>query len=118
MIHVASATEDCPAWRQAAGTAELPSADTLHVDTFAMAIQAAAAGLGVALGRGAPMERDRRDGTLVGVDPAVAAATSRWLISAEGVDDRQEADRFRTRMRAEASRFAAEQKARYPLGRA
>ncbi|RUP20933.1 hypothetical protein [Methylobacterium sp.] len=81
-----------------------------------MALQAA--GLGVALGRGAPMERDMRDGTLVGVGPAVAAATSRGLISAEGVDDRQEADRFRTRMRAEASRFAAEQKARYPLGRA
>lgn len=117
-IHVTSATEDWQAWSDASGAAELASADTLHVDTFAMALQAAAAGLGIALGRGALMDRELREGTLVGVGAAIPAATSHWLVSAEGDDDRQEPDLFRTWLLAEARRFAAEQKRRFPTGAA
>lgn len=117
-IHVTSATEDWQAWGDATGTDERSSADTLHVDTFALSLRAAGAGLGIALGRGALMDRELRDGTLVGVGHAVPAATSHWLVSAAGDDDRQEPEQFRVWLLAEASRFAAEQRERFPPGSA
>lgn len=115
LIHVTSTTEDWQAWFDATGTVEIPSGDTLHVDTFGLALEAAAMGLGVALGRRSLMDREFRDRTLVAVGRAVPASTSHWLVGSGRGDDHQDLGHFRDWLLAQANRFAAEQKDGFPL---
>ncbi|MGY2048744.1 LysR substrate-binding domain-containing protein [Methylobacterium sp. JK268] len=116
LIHVTSITEDWQAWFDATGEAEPPSGDSLHVDTFGLSLEAAAAGLGIALGRRSLMDREVRDRTLVAVGPARPAATSHWLVSPEKGDEHRDLADFRDWLLAEAERFAADQRERFPFG--
>ncbi|MGO4326523.1 LysR substrate-binding domain-containing protein [Cupriavidus sp. 2TAF22] len=85
LIHVEPASEDWPAWLDSTGMAHVTPAGHLRLDTFGLALEAAAAGLGVALGRRPLVDRDLAAGTLValGAQP-LAAQTAYWLVSAEG----------------------------------
>ncbi len=115
LIHVTSTTEDWQAWFDATGALEALSGDALHVDTIGLSLEAAASGLGIALGRSSLMNREFRDHTLVAVGRAVPAATSHWLVGSERGDDHQDLGHFRDWLLAEADRFAAEQGACSPL---
>lgn len=115
LVHVTSTSEDWQAWFDATGTRDAPSGDTLHVDTFGLALEAAASGLGLALGRRSLMDREVRDRTLVAVGRVVPAATSHWLVGSERGDDHQDLGHFRDWLLAEASRFADDQRVGFPF---
>jgi DNA-binding transcriptional LysR family regulator len=89
LLQVISATEDWAAWLEAAGLAEVDLANGLSFDTVQMACEAAAAGLGVAIGRRPLIDDDLTSGRLVeAAAPAVAATTGYWLIEARESDAR------------------------------
>ncbi|WP_059411741.1 LysR substrate-binding domain-containing protein [Cupriavidus basilensis] len=85
LIHVDTAGEDWPAWLAATGMPDAAPAGNLRFDTIQLALEAAAAGLGVALGRRPLVDRELAAGTLVTLGaPPLAARTAYWLVSAEG----------------------------------
>jgi LysR family glycine cleavage system transcriptional activator len=94
LLQVASVTEDWATWLEAAGlTVDLASGITF--DTVHMAMDAAIAGLGVAIGRRPLVDADLADGRLVeAAGPAVAATTAHWLISAAEAESRAEVATF------------------------
>ena len=107
IIHVTSLSEDWQAWFDATGTEAAPLIGTLRVDTIQLSLEAAAAGLGVGLGRTALMDRERRNGTLVEVGPTVRAATTYWLVSTDRADTEPDLASFRDWVLAQADAFAA-----------
>lgn len=89
LLQVISATEDWAAWLEAAGLAEIDLTGGLSFDTMQMACEAAAAGLGVAIGRRPLIEDDLASGRLVeAAAPAMAATTGYWLVEARESDAR------------------------------
>ncbi|MEA1830957.1 LysR substrate-binding domain-containing protein [Methylobacterium durans] len=106
-LHVTSLSEDWQAWLEAIGKSDVPSLGTMHFDTIQLSLEAAAAGLGVALGRRFLMVRELQDGVLVEVGQAVPAATTYWLVSSEMTDHEQDLRSFRDWLLAEAAAFAA-----------
>lgn len=99
LIHVDPAGEDWQAWFD--GTKQ-PAPDGgamaggLHVDTIELAFQAAAQGLGVALGRRPLVDPDLDAGALVALDlPPLQAQTAYWLVSSDAVQRRTELLAFR-----------------------
>ncbi|SMF55735.1 DNA-binding transcriptional regulator, LysR family [Tistlia consotensis] len=90
LLQVVSATEDWAAWLDAAGLAEIDLSSGLSFDTVQMACEAAAAGLGVAIGRRPLIDADLASGRLVEAAPALAATTGYWLIEAREADARAE----------------------------
>ncbi|TDV39374.1 DNA-binding transcriptional LysR family regulator [Paraburkholderia caballeronis] len=99
LIHVDSASEDWPAWLDAAGPAAadgIVTAGGLRFDTIQLAFEAAAMGLGVAIGRRPLADHDLAARVLVEAsDRVVAAQTAYWLVCAEGAEDRPDLAVFR-----------------------
>ena len=108
-LHVNSLSEDWQAWLDVSGAAELSPKGTMHFDTIQLSLEAAAAGLGVSLGRTSLMERELRDGTLVKVGRAVPAATTYWLVSSDRVEHDQDLRCFKDWLLAKAEAFASDQ---------
>ena len=108
-LHVNSLSEDWQAWLDASGAAELSPNGTMHFDTIQLSLEAAAAGLGVSLGRTALMERELRDGILVKVGKAVPAATTYWLVSSDRVEHDQDLRSYKDWLLAKAEAFASDQ---------
>lgn len=110
LIHVDLASEDWQAWLDAAGAAaphDLALAGGLRFDTIQLAFEAAAAGLGVALGRRPLVNRDLAAGTLVALGlPGIQAETAYWLVGSESVARRSELLAFRDWVVDEARAFA------------
>jgi LysR family glycine cleavage system transcriptional activator len=111
-LHVTSLSEDWQEWFDATGTADVSRVGTMHFDTIQLSLEAAAAGLGVALGRTSLMDRELRDGILVEVAQAVPAATAYWLISSDMVEHDQDLRSFRDWVLTEAEAFVSAQAAR------
>lgn len=89
LIHVIPASEDWQAWLERTGTAGVDLAAGLRVDTIQMAFEAAAAGLGIALGRRPLVDQDLASGTLVEAGlPEIEAETAYWLVGSEGAERR------------------------------
>jgi LysR family transcriptional regulator, glycine cleavage system transcriptional activator len=89
LIHVTPASEDWQAWLDEQGIEGAGAAGTLHFDAIHLAFEAAAMGLGMALGRRPLVDRDLASGTLVEVGLGeMAAESAYWLVSSEGVDRR------------------------------
>lgn len=102
LLHVTSVSEDWPAWCEATGT-PLTEAG-MRFDALTLAWEAAAAGMGVALGCRPLVDRELAAGTLVATGhPAIAAETAYWLVSAEGAERRPELRAFRRWLLAEAA---------------
>ena len=80
LIHVTTASEDWQAWLDGNGLSELLPAADLRVDTIQLAFDAAAAGLGIALGRKSLVDRDLAANGLVEAAEATPAETSYWLV--------------------------------------
>ena len=80
----------------------------LSFDAINMALDAAAAGLGVAMGRRPLADADLAAGRLVPAGwPAVASAVSYWLVCAESADARPELTAFQRWLIEQAAAFAA-----------
>lgn len=96
LIHVIPASEDWQAWLERTGTEGVDLGGGLRVDTIQMAFEAAAAGLGLALGRRPLVDQDLASGTLVEAGlPEIEAETAYWLVGAEGAERRPDLLGFR-----------------------
>ncbi|GIK98308.1 MAG: transcriptional regulator [Alphaproteobacteria bacterium] len=91
LLHVDSASEDWSRWLDRAGLDGIAGAAGLHFDTIQMAIDAAVAGLGIAIGRRPLVDRDLDEGRLVAAGaPELPAITSYWLVSHPASAERAE----------------------------
>ncbi|MGK9233158.1 LysR family transcriptional regulator [Inquilinus limosus] len=106
LIHVTPASEDWQAWLERVGIEGVDLAGGLRVDTIQMAFEAAAMGLGVALGRRPLVDRDLASGALVELGlPAIEAETAYWLVGSEGADRRPDLLGFRRWLLREVEAF-------------
>jgi LysR family glycine cleavage system transcriptional activator len=104
LIHVNTASADWQAWLDGAGYTDIDASGGLHFDTVQLALEAAAGGLGVAIGRLPLADADLAARTLVAAnDRIVAAEPAYWLVSAQGADDRLDLLAFRRWLLAEAA---------------
>jgi DNA-binding transcriptional LysR family regulator len=104
LLHVTDVTEDWAAWARLAGVDALDFGRGLRFDTIHMALEAAAQGLGVAIGRLPLIAADLAAGRLVSVlGPPRRGQTGYWLIAGRGSLARPEAAAFRTWIHAELS---------------
>ena len=95
LIHVASATEDWAAWLDQAGVKGIDLTRGLFFDTVHMAMDAAAAGLGVAIGRLPLVQQDLTAGRILqAAEVTVTGTTGYWLIEATRSAPRDEAREF------------------------
>jgi DNA-binding transcriptional LysR family regulator len=102
-IHVVTARDDWASWRALAGApppaAEAPPARRL--DTIAPAMEAAAAGAGIAIGRLPLVRADLDSGRLVAVlGPPRKGASGYWLVSTREAMARPEVASFRAWIKA------------------
>ncbi|MEO3430835.1 transcriptional regulator GcvA [Pelagibius sp. CAU 1746] len=82
LLRVTSVTEDWAAWAAKAGVEGLDLDRGLRFDSIDMALEAAAEGLGIALGRQPLIDNDLAEGRLVTVlGPPQPADTSYWLLA-------------------------------------
>ncbi len=101
LLHVVNISEDWAAWAALAG-AELDLDRGLRMDTIQMALEAAAQGLGVAIGRLPLMAGDLAAGRLVPVlGPPRRCQTGYWLVTGRDSLARPEVAAFRDWIRAE-----------------
>jgi DNA-binding transcriptional LysR family regulator len=111
LLHVISTAADWPHWMAARGLAPPEAGAGLRFDTIQYALNAAAQGLGVALGRRPVVDLDLEAGTLVEVlGPPVPSITAYWLVCAPESLARPEVRAFRDWIGREiaAGRAAAE----------
>jgi len=83
-LHVDPASEDWETWIERSALAIEFLGAGLHFDTIQLAFDAAAAGLGIAIGRQPLVDGEIAAGRLVTIGPAVPAATGYWLVSHPG----------------------------------
>lgn len=102
LLHVTQVSEEWGYWAAARGATLPPAAGGLRFDTIQYALNAAAQGLGVALGRRPVVDADLESGALVPVlGPPLAATTSYWLVCARQSLARPEVRAFRDWIRQE-----------------
>lgn len=105
LIHVDAASEDWPAWLDRAGMREIAFSGGLRFDTIHLAFEAAAMGLGVALGRRPLVDRELASQALVEISPDVMIAeTAYWLVSSEGAAHRPDLADFKRWLLEEAAK--------------
>lgn len=108
LLHVAAASEDWQSWSERIGIDGIDQAVGLHFDSLQLAFEAAAMGLGVALGRRPLIDRELASGALVEVHPsAIRAETAYWLVSSEGAERRPDLLAFKRWLLDAASAFRA-----------
>ncbi|MFM0033213.1 LysR substrate-binding domain-containing protein [Paraburkholderia strydomiana] len=108
LIHVNAASEDWQAWFDATGANGIDPTGGLRVDTIQLAFEAAAMGLGVALGRRPLVDSDLGSGALVEASSdTIDSAGAYWLVSAENADRRPELYDFKRWLIGEAGQFGA-----------
>ena len=96
LLHVTSVSEDWAAWARLAGIDLPDSASGLRFDTIDLALQAAAQGLGLAIGRLPLVADDLAAGRLVAVlGPPRPARTAYWLMAGRDALARPEVAAFR-----------------------
>lgn len=106
LIHLTSVSEDWQAWLERTETAGVAPAKGLRFDIIQLAIEAAAMGLGVAIGRRPLIDPELASGTLVELGLAtIAADGAYWLVSSEGAGHRPDLLGFRRWLLEEAAAF-------------
>lgn len=107
LIHVTSTTQDWRAWAEASGAGEVDVDHGLKVDTIQMAFDAAASGLGVAIGRRPLVDPELQSGVLAPFFPTVTKSkVGYWLVGPQEVMDRPEIRSFRNWLLGEVARAA------------
>ncbi|CDY77836.1 Glycine cleavage system transcriptional activator [Caballeronia glathei] len=106
LIHVNTASEDWQTWLDATASEGIEPSGGLRFDTIQLALEAAATGLGVAMGRRPLVDPDIAAHTLVEASAhGVASETAYWLVSAQGADDRPDLLGFKRWLIEEARAF-------------
>ncbi len=103
-IHVSQASEDWDFWLGAQGFVAQDDTGGVHIDTVHGSIEAAVAGLGVALGRRPLIDQDIAKGRLAAVGPEIEGSTSYWLVGLSGDFERPEIKAFRGWILSELAR--------------
>ena len=104
LIHLLGETEGWPHWLALAGAQGLASNQGLQFDSSAVALEAAAAGAGVVLGKQTLAEPYLRSGRLVRpFEVAIDSDEGFFLVSPEGRVDPPQAAAFRAWLHAEAA---------------
>ncbi|MDR5740724.1 MULTISPECIES: LysR substrate-binding domain-containing protein [unclassified Caballeronia] len=107
LIHVDTASQDWQAWMDGAGIDGLDVQGGLRFDTVQLAFDAAAAGLGVAMGRRPLVDRELADGALVEASgTTIETQTAYWLCEAPQSSERAERAAFRNWLIEQATDFA------------
>lgn len=102
LLHVVNVSEDWGAWAALAGVGDIDLHGGLRMDSFQMALEAAAQGLGVAIGRLPLISADIRSGRLVPVlGPPQSCETAHWLVTGRESLVRPEVVAFRNWIRSE-----------------
>lgn len=102
LLHVTQVSQEWAYWAEARGVRGLDTGSGLRFDTIQYALNAAAKGLGVALGRRPLVDLDLESGTLVEVlGPAVPCSTAYWLVCAPQSLERADVRAFRDWIRRE-----------------
>jgi DNA-binding transcriptional LysR family regulator len=97
LLQVTSVTEDWAAWLEAAGIADVDLSEAIGFDTVHMATDAAAAGLGVTIGRRPLIDNELATGRLVeAAMPTLQSTTGYWLVHAPDSENRPEVRAFST----------------------
>lgn len=105
LIHVTSTTQDWLAWAEASGAGDVDVDHGLKVDTIQMAFDAAASGLGVAIGRWPLVDPELQSGLLVPFFPTVTKSeVGYWLVGPREAMDRTEIRAFRNWLLGEVAR--------------
>ncbi|SKA33316.1 DNA-binding transcriptional regulator, LysR family [Enhydrobacter aerosaccus] len=105
LIHVTTASEGWQNWLEARGLEDIDCKGGLRFDTVDLALGAAVAGLGVAIGRRPWVDRELASGELIELaDKGVAAETAYWLVSASEAEGRPELRGFKRWLIAEAGK--------------
>ncbi len=108
LLHVTRASEDWTSWGALAGVDVAGTARGLRFDTIQMALEAAANGLGVALGRLPLIEQDLEAKRLVQVlGPPRFCSTGYWLVMQRETLLRPEVNAFRNWINGELRSSAA-----------
>ncbi|HEY0832302.1 MAG TPA: transcriptional regulator GcvA [Azospirillum sp.] len=95
LLHVVEVSDDWSAWARLAGVDGVDLGRGLRFDTVNMALESAARGLGVAIGRLPLAEPDIAAGRLVPLfGPAVRCATGYWLVTSPPLLTRPEVAAF------------------------
>ena len=95
LIHVTSVSQEWADWFESAGIEPPDLERGLRVDTIEMSMEAAAHGLGIALGRKPLVDEELAHGRLVEAGPVVRANTSYWLVGSPHAFERPETKLFR-----------------------
>ncbi|WP_448191669.1 transcriptional regulator GcvA [Azospirillum sp. sgz301742] len=96
LLHVVEVSEDWAAWTRLAGLEAPPLDRGMRFDTVHMALESAALGLGVAIGRLPVVAQDIAAGRLVPVlGPPVRCSTGYWLVTSADLLARREVAEFR-----------------------
>jgi LysR family transcriptional regulator, glycine cleavage system transcriptional activator len=107
-LRVSSVEYDWTAWIEGAG-AQIEVVDDLHFDTTMLASEAAAAGLGIAIGRLPVVDPDLQTARLVKADARIVdIETGYWLVAPVGQETRSAIQSFRKWLLDEVKRFRAE----------
>ena len=96
LLHVTTVTEDWSTWLQAAGQGDAGLGPGMRFDKIHLALGAAVAGLGVAIGRRPLVDVELQNGALVQADDRVIeSATAYWLIGSAAARERPAVTAFR-----------------------
>jgi LysR family glycine cleavage system transcriptional activator len=107
-LRVSTFEYDWTAWIEGAA-ADVEVVDDLHFDTMMLASEAAAAGLGIAIGRMPLVVPDLDAGRLVTADDRIVdIETGYWLVGPSGQETRSAIQSFRRWLLDEAKRYRAE----------
>jgi DNA-binding transcriptional LysR family regulator len=111
LIHVDTASQDWQAWMDGAGIDGLDLQGGLRFDTVQLAFDAAAAGLGVVIGRRPLVDRELVAGTLVEASAtSVETQTAYWLCETPQASARADLVAFRDWLVAQAAEFVDDHK--------
>ncbi|MBI3446297.1 MAG: LysR family transcriptional regulator, partial [Magnetospirillum sp.] len=102
LLHLVNVTEDWEAWAELAGLSGLDLGGGLRLDTIQMVQEAAAQGLGIAIGRLPLVQPELQSGRLVPVlGPPRRARSGYWLVAGRESLARPEVIAFRDWIRGE-----------------
>lgn len=108
LLHVTTTSADWDAYLAATGTPRERLGAGLRVDSIQMAFEAAARGLGIALGRHPLVDHHLAEGRLMALPaPRVPAPTAYWLVDGGAAAERPAARSFRIWLVAEARAAAS-----------
>jgi DNA-binding transcriptional LysR family regulator len=107
-LRVSSLENDWTAWIEGAG-AQIEIGEDLHFDTVSLATDAAASGMGIAIGRAPLISPDLAAGRLVKADTRVIdIETGYWLVGPDGQETRPAIRSFRRWVLEEAKEYCAQ----------